>query len=1366
PCSLPVEPGSCKGSHLRWYYNQQTQICEDFTYTGCFGNPNRFLDKSTCERKCNVVTDQDILRERRPPRCTLEKDGGPCRAQLPKYYFNSASGQCESFIYGGCRGNENRFDSEKRCEETCVSIEKASPQAVCSLPRKEGRCRAYILQWHYDEELNFCTEFYYGGCDGNANRFNSQEECQALCSGFAGGDGVGGQETLCEQRRSQSLQGSRGQLGRYVAQCKQDGRFEPLQCHQSTGFCWCVDDNGEERQATRSPPGTQKPNCEGHKEETLCNRKYQSALEDVQALAGRYIPQCTAEGEFQPMQCDPSSGFCWCVDGDGNDIPDTKLAPPDRPTCTKENVGQSNCRRQRQQALGIPGALVPECTDSGKFTPIQCQGADCWCVNENGDEIIGTRRGPEDARPDCQDEQPDDTPCRRQYIEAIADSEFIVGLFIPQCTQSGEFESTQCHGSTGYCWCVTDNGEEIPNTRRSPNEDQVICQEVPRGDTECHRQRSHALSNLLPGQIVPQCAEETGGFLPRQCWANSGYCWCVNELGKEVPGTRTGPHDPRPECDKYQPKRDTLCRSLRADALVRLYPDQFIYECTQDGDFEPLQCYGFTGSCWCVNQKGEEVTATRSTRYEPAPDCEAYRPLGTPCLRHREEARNSIDLGGRAYIPACRDDGFYSEIQCYSGQDAGYCWCVDYKGQEISGTRTLERGKTPNCKGTTEPEYTIDSGEVEGSGSDEDDVISVIIPGIIDDCRYAPHGCCPDHITPANGPNFFGCPTIIAEDIEVEIAPVVGDCRSSPYGCCSDGRTPASGPGGIGCPVVEKEPDTDSCRTTFYGCCPDRVRAALGPGYLGCPGVIPEEVDREVIPIVGDDCLSTPYGCCPDRITVANGPGGIGCPKIVEEEIDREGVPVTGGDCRTTPYGCCADDKTPANGPGFIGCPPVVEDEIDREVILDIGSDCRSTFFGCCPDGVTVAGFNNDGCPSVINEEIDREEEPVVGENCNSTPYGCCSDGITPASGFDFYGCVEDEIDVEDSQGYGCVTTRYGCCLDGINAALGANLFGCPGARPASVIPGPSDITVDEGDSITLQCSASGLPKPQVEWMKGSYKINDLNIDNLIDIGNGSFTIRDIAAEDAGIYACSAYNGLGQPAIYRVFVTVLVPVEIQEGQSVVTASRGETVQLKCHATGVPKPNVYWHKGSVRLPAGIPRFSQIQDDSLEISSVSLSDAGDYVCTGVNNVGTIQKKTITLVVHADVDIISGPLDITATVGDIITLTCQATGSPPPSIKWSVNGVPVAKVGRFIVQGNGDLYITSVHKSDSGVYTCTAANGRNTVSASSEVTVTGAPVDPNCKDDSEFANCKLILAGNFCSNKYYARFCCKTCSDNGFV
>jgi hypothetical protein len=48
--------------------------------------------------------------------CHLPKKTGPCRGSFNKYFYNGATGQCERFTYGGCKGNENNFDTKAECE--------------------------------------------------------------------------------------------------------------------------------------------------------------------------------------------------------------------------------------------------------------------------------------------------------------------------------------------------------------------------------------------------------------------------------------------------------------------------------------------------------------------------------------------------------------------------------------------------------------------------------------------------------------------------------------------------------------------------------------------------------------------------------------------------------------------------------------------------------------------------------------------------------------------------------------------------------------------------------------------------------------------------------------------------------------------------------------------------------------------------------------------------------------------------------------------------------------------------------------------------------------------------------------------------
>uniref|UniRef100_A0A6G5A7F2 Putative bpti/kunitz family of serine protease inhibitor n=1 Tax=Rhipicephalus microplus TaxID=6941 RepID=A0A6G5A7F2_RHIMP len=51
--------------------------------------------------------------------CNKDFDSGPCFSSMPKYYYRTETKRCEMFVYGGCGGNENRFDTQKACQEKC-----------------------------------------------------------------------------------------------------------------------------------------------------------------------------------------------------------------------------------------------------------------------------------------------------------------------------------------------------------------------------------------------------------------------------------------------------------------------------------------------------------------------------------------------------------------------------------------------------------------------------------------------------------------------------------------------------------------------------------------------------------------------------------------------------------------------------------------------------------------------------------------------------------------------------------------------------------------------------------------------------------------------------------------------------------------------------------------------------------------------------------------------------------------------------------------------------------------------------------------------------------------------------------------------
>ncbi|XP_072532864.1 collagen alpha-6(VI) chain [Salminus brasiliensis] len=122
--------------------------------------------------------------------CLLERDMGTvCTNYEPRWFYDRHNGKCTHFWYGGCDGNSNRFLTEAECFETCGGLDIESllkdmpptPDDVCQLAQDLGKCYDFVLKWHFDSSKKECTRFWYGGCGGNGNRFNTQEECEARC---------------------------------------------------------------------------------------------------------------------------------------------------------------------------------------------------------------------------------------------------------------------------------------------------------------------------------------------------------------------------------------------------------------------------------------------------------------------------------------------------------------------------------------------------------------------------------------------------------------------------------------------------------------------------------------------------------------------------------------------------------------------------------------------------------------------------------------------------------------------------------------------------------------------------------------------------------------------------------------------------------------------------------------------------------------------------------------------------------------------------------------------------------------------------------------------------------------------------------
>ena len=92
------------------------------------------------------------------------------------------------------------------------------------------------------------------------------------------------------------------------------------------------------------------------------------------------------------------------------------------------------------------------------------------------------------------------------------------------------------------------------------------------------------------------------------------------------------------------------------------------------------------------------------------------------------------------------------------------------------------------------------------------------------------------------------------------------------------------------------------------------------------------------------------------------------------------------------------------------------------------------------------------------------------------------------------------------------------------------------------------------------------------------------------------------------------------------FIAVHPRISIHPGPYHVIEGSNVTLPT-CHVTGYPAPVVTWRKSSGQLPQGRVEYN---NSALHISHVRKDDSDLYFCSAVNLLGTVERKTLLVVI----------------------------------------------------------------------------------------------------------------------------------------
>ncbi|XP_042897361.1 roundabout homolog 1 isoform X3 [Parasteatoda tepidariorum] len=320
---------------------------------------------------------------------------------------------------------------------------------------------------------------------------------------------------------------------------------------------------------------------------------------------------------------------------------------------------------------------------------------------------------------------------------------------------------------------------------------------------------------------------------------------------------------------------------------------------------------------------------------------------------------------------------------------------------------------------------------------------------------------------------------------------------------------------------------------------------------------------------------------------------------------------------------------------------------------------------------------------------------------------------------------VISEVRQSDEGRYACVAEN----MAGIRESLPVHM--AVHVKPFFVKE-PEHLTVLSGADVSFPCDVEGDPPPSVTWRRKDNKIAPGRAEVSKD---SSLIIKNASIIDEGTYVCEAENSVGT-------ISSEVSLTVHSRPNFLSRPKDQRIGLngiakfECAATGNPPPSIFWTKEGNQVlmfpERSYGRFAVNREGTLTISGVRKEDDGYYICSVLSGIGSSMTKAyleVTAIGDLPAPVIKlGPANQTLPLNTVAMLPCEATGEPPPIIRWYSDASPLQSSNpRFVILDSGTLQIDSVQPEDSGLYTCTASSESGETSWSATLKV-ASPRNPN--------------------------------------
>ncbi|KAG1653127.1 Down syndrome cell adhesion molecule-like protein Dscam2 [Nymphon striatum] len=270
------------------------------------------------------------------------------------------------------------------------------------------------------------------------------------------------------------------------------------------------------------------------------------------------------------------------------------------------------------------------------------------------------------------------------------------------------------------------------------------------------------------------------------------------------------------------------------------------------------------------------------------------------------------------------------------------------------------------------------------------------------------------------------------------------------------------------------------------------------------------------------------------------------------------------------------------------------------------------------------------------------------------------------------------------------------------------NVYGVPSVRQMG------NVTVVAGEKFSLRCPVYGYPIHTMVWQKeGKTIFAEGNRRNVTPEGELVVNSADQTL-DSGSYTCVASNRQGQRSSQNVWIHVLVKPKLSKIYVSKVIKQGAEVNIFCNIEeGDPPFTFTWFKDgqTVLMQDGLAVQQASSYSILSIRDANQKFNGMYICTARNKAG-IAEQNFTVTVQGGPKWVKQITNTSSIEGDTAIFTCQAKGSPQPTITWKrITGiikVTLKNDDKYEIKDYGELHIKDTQIYDAGQYACEAKNG----------------------------------------------------------